>query len=422
MRQTWLTFAALAVLSCSQGQTLRGPAQGHAHAMDAGDASGTEPGKTGVNGEEEAPVDAKTSAAWRTAAWIAEPGHVHPVGGHPAGSHQTIRTSYLTGNPTAEDIANAPVSVLVDKTENHLSPEEVAKRVSTDLKSLGSMSLGRPNAGALVNGVQMPEGERWDLVIPFRAYATQETIDYLVTAIDAVHTAFPGAHKLSVGHLSKETGGRLYPHRSHQSGRDIDIGYYYVPEKAEWYRPATKQTLDLDRTWAFVKSFVVDTDVEMIFMDRRVQKLVKAHALSIGEDPAWLNSLFQYKSRHPEPLIRHAPGHRTHLHVRFYNPKAQLLGVQAYDALVKTKVIKPRHSLVPYQTRANDTLAALAQKAGTSAATIKKVNGIGGLRPGQLLYVPMRGHVSHVKQVIIPARRLPPIESGSGAHVASPAR
>lgn len=300
-----------------------------------------------------------------------------------------------------------------------LTPEQVAQKVATDLPSLGSMSLGKPNAGALVNGVQFPEGERWEIVQAQRAYGTQETIDYLITAIDAVHEQFPGAHKLSIGHLSKPEGGRIYPHRSHQSGRDIDIGYYYVPERAEWYRPANKHTLDVERSWALVKAFVVHTDVEMMFIDRSVQRLLKEHALAIGEDPSWLNTIFEYKSRHPEPIVRHTWGHKTHIHVRFYNPKAQQLGVVAYDALVKNKLIRPRHYLVPYQARGRDTLASLAKKAGTSAATIQKVNGIGALAPGQTLYVPMRGNVAHVKQIVIPPRRLPPVASGERPVVAA---
>lgn len=300
-----------------------------------------------------------------------------------------------------------------------LSQEEINTRVASDLASLGSMSLGKPNAGALVNGVQFPEGERWELIVAQRAWATQETVDYLITAIDKVHEQHPGAHKLSIGHLSGPKGGRLYPHRSHQSGRDIDIGYYYVPEKAEWYRPANQHTIDLARSWALVKAFVVHTDVEMIFIDRSVQKLLKDYALSIGEDPSWLNTVFQYKSRHQEPIVRHTWGHKTHIHVRFYNPKAQQLGVQAYDALVAQKLIKPQNYLVPYQARGADTLASLAKKAGTSPAMIQRVNGIGSLTSGQRLFVPMRGQVAAVKQIVIPPRRLPPVATGGRRVVAA---
>lgn len=333
---------------------------------------------------------------------------------HDAAGEDEHEHDHEGAEAVTEDDAAEPAEELAS-----LSREQIAELVGTDVSQLGPMSLGKPNAGALINGVQMPAGDRWELVSPLRAWATQETIDYLITAIDQVHAQFPGAHKLSIGHLSREKGGRLHPHRSHQSGRDIDIGYYYVPEKAEWYRPATAQTLDLPRSWALVKAFIVDTDVEMIFIDRSVQRLLKEYALSVGEDPSWLNSIFQYKSRHPEPIVRHTWGHKTHIHVRFYNPKAQKLGVEAYDSLVQKKLITPRNYLLPYKARGADTLAGLAKKAGTSPATIQRVNGIGAISPGQVLYVPMRGQVALVEEVVIPPRRLPPAQTGGRRVVAA---
>jgi murein endopeptidase len=307
-----------------------------------------------------------------------------------------------------------------------LTDEELADAVANDLPSLGSMSLGKPNGGAIVNSMPFPEGERWEIVVPQRAYGTSESIAYLISAIDKVNDAFPETHKISIGHLSKPQGGPVYPHRSHQSGRDVDIGYYYVPELAEWYRPATKDTLDRERTWALIRTFLVDTDVEMIFIDLRVQRLILEHALSVGEDAAWLADIFQARiagmpRRKPttDPVVRHTYGHATHMHVRFYNPRAQSLGVRAFDELVAHKVIKPRSYLIQYQAGAGDTLAGLAKKAGTSEAAIQQVNGIGSIQSGQVLFVPMRGNVDAVAAFSVPARRLPPEKSGGKRHIAA---
>jgi penicillin-insensitive murein endopeptidase len=311
-----------------------------------------------------------------------------------------------------------------------LTDEQIAEAVAHDLPSLGSMSLGKPNGGALVNGVMFPEGERWEIIVPQRAYGTSESIAYLITAVDKVHAAFPETHKLSIGHLSKERGGPIYPHRSHQSGRDIDIGYYYLPEYAEWYRPATAHTLDRERSWALVRAFLVETDVEMIFIDTRVQRLLLEYALSIGEDPDWLADVFQARlpgnkkararrAGAPDPIIRHTWGHATHMHVRFYNPRAQSLGIRAFDELVAHKIIKPRSYLVPYTAGAGDTLAGLAKKAGTSEAAIQQVNGIGSIETGTLIYVPMRGQVAEVAAFDVPPRRLPPEKSGGQRHIAA---
>ncbi|MEM6789344.1 MAG: penicillin-insensitive murein endopeptidase [Myxococcota bacterium] len=305
-----------------------------------------------------------------------------------------------------------------------LAEAELATRVAEDLGSLGSMSVGKPNGGALINGVRMPEHEGWELIIPQLAWGTEETVGYLRTAVEAVRAAFPeGTHPMFIGHLSRREGGPLRPHRSHQSGRDVDLGYYYIPERAEWYRPANALTLDRARSWAFVRALVTRTDVEYIFISIRVQKLLKEYALSVGEDADWLDTLFEYRSRHPEPLIRHTWGHQTHMHVRFYNPKAQAMGIRAYDALARHRVISPRVRFQPYLAKPGDSYTALARLAGVQARTVERTNGGRPLLAGRIITVPVRGDVVRVDGLVVPSRRLPPGPSTTQATVlAAPLR
>jgi len=325
----------------------------------------------------------------------------------------------------ASEESHAEPTVVEDDAHDATSPaphptdlddDTLHAHIDDNLVNLGSLSMGKPNAGALLNGVPFPEGERWEVLDPSRAWATQETIDYLKTAIDAVHDEFGDAHKLIVGHLSREHGGRLRPHRSHQSGRDVDTSYYYRPDKAEWYRPATKGTLDLGRTWTFVRALLTQTDVEMIFIDTSVQRLLKQYALDSGEDREWIDSVFQYRGRGGHPVIRHVYGHKTHIHVRFFNPRAQQLGHRVYDELAKRKVIKPRHYTVAYIARPGDNVASLAAKAGTSERALRRLNGldrVGRVEPGRTYFIPVRGQVARVHTVAIPPRRLPPMASGA---------
>src|SRR5690606_20009654 len=133
-------------------------------------------------------------------------------------------------------------------------------------ESLGSLSLGTPNAGALFNGVQLTEDRFFAPVDPDNAWGTQETVAYLRAAVARVHAVFPDSPPLYVGHLSARRGGPLSPHQSHQSGRDVDIGYYYK-DGGRWYRRATPANLDMARTWALVRALVIESDVEMILMD-----------------------------------------------------------------------------------------------------------------------------------------------------------
>ncbi|HHH29277.1 MAG TPA: murein endopeptidase [Polyangiaceae bacterium] len=331
-----------------------------------------------------------------------------------AAEENVVAEEALAERPRAEA---DPVPAEIAPRE--LDDEELRRLVSEQLDALPAMSVGKPNAGALVNGVRMPEGPHWEIVDPRRAYATPETIDYLITAIEAVEEEHGHLHPVWLGHFSDEDGGRLRPHRSHQSGRDVDLSYYYLPEKAEWYRPAVRGTLDVARTWTFVRALLTKTDVELILIDRRVQKMLKEHALAIGEDPAWLDSVFQHRSRSTKPIIKHTWGHRTHIHVRFYNPEAQRLGERAFDALAAERHITPRLYTVSYRARAGDTLAGLAARSGSSAEAFAKINGTSTVEPGRLYTVPMRGQVSRAHDVTVPPRRLPPSPGARAQGVAA---
>lgn len=276
------------------------------------------------------------------------------------------------------------------------------------------MSLGRANAGALVGGVRMPESPHWHLQTPHTSWGTQETVDYLVRAIETVFEQYPDSHALFIGDLSKEHGGPIRPHRSHRSGRDVDLSYFYKPGKAQWYRRAGAKTLDVERSWALVRALVVETDVEYIFINRSIQKLIKEHALAIGEDPEWLDRLFQYRTHDPSPIIRHAYGHDTHMHVRFYNPRAQALGVRAYPHLVEQKVITKSYS-ISYKAKKGDTIESIARRFATSVAKLRRLNGTRAktIRAGRVYTVPTRGRVAPVRKPVVPQRRLPNVSEGS---------
>ena len=222
--------------------------------------------------------------------------------------------------PSAD--ASARISPLL------LSDEELALLIRYDPELLGSMSFGLPNRGFLVNAVQMPPSDLWRVAQPDHAWGTEETIQSIARAIEKVHEEFAEAPPVYIGHISSERGGYLRPHRSHQSGRDADIGYYYL-DGAKWYARATAANLDPARTWVLVKALVDGDDVDFIFMDRSVQLLLREYAEIIGEDPAWLGTLFESNTRDRTAIIRHTWGHTTHLHVRFRNPEAEAAAKRA---------------------------------------------------------------------------------------------
>lgn len=237
--------------------------------------------------------------------------------------------------PATSDMPSGHHSSIED-----LSPAEIAARLQRDPASLGSISVGRPNRGALVNGIPMPEGPLWEVADPSHSFATEETVASVTAAIEAVHASHPDSPRIYVGQMSSEHGGYLRPHRSHQSGRDVDLGYYYRGG-SRWYARANAKTLDLARTWTLVKTLALDPNVETIFMDRSVQRMVREFAMGTGEGSAWLSTLFESPGNR-DTLVRHEWGHLTHLHVRFRCPRAQEAGIRTHEALISTGRIPPR--------------------------------------------------------------------------------
>jgi murein endopeptidase len=104
-----------------------------------------------------------------------------------------------------------------------------------------STSVGAPNRGALVNGVQLPaEGAdhfTWDFPrgrAPnrgWRRWGNDDTVRMLLRVIAEYRAANPEAPRVGVADLSRPSGGpfgRRYGglgHASHQNGLDIDLLY-----------------------------------------------------------------------------------------------------------------------------------------------------------------------------------------------------
>ncbi|HMY18403.1 MAG TPA: penicillin-insensitive murein endopeptidase [Polyangium sp.] len=258
-----------------------------------------------------------------------------------------------------------------------LSAADLEKRYKKDPTSVGPLALGTPNAGALVNGVPMPKSDKWIVQDPSCAWGTQETIDQIVRTIEKVYAEHANSPPLAIGHISSKRGGHLSPHKSHQSGRDVDLGYYHSPPK-QYFVKGTEQNLDLERTYALIKAFVTDTETDLILVDTSIQRMLVKYALSHGEDEAFVDRVFQVRDKHPRPYVRHARGHANHVHVRFSSPIAQTLGRRAETFLKREKVAPPHvgQTYVMHKARNGDTLVMLAKHYATTVEAIQSANSL----------------------------------------------
>lgn len=183
-----------------------------------------------------------------------------------------------------------------------------------------TVSWGRANGGRLYNGIALEDGPGLQVRSTSRAYGTKRTIQMLRAAAADVKARWPDAPKIVVGDLSYKRGGRMRPHKSHQSGRDADVSYYFRGNvQLPNLYPMTYETFDAVKNWHMFKTLIDTGEVEYIFVNRELQRSLYEYARSIGYTKEALEPILQYpRATHErEGIIRHARGHDTHFHIRF---------------------------------------------------------------------------------------------------------
>ncbi|MDC0748116.1 penicillin-insensitive murein endopeptidase [Polyangium mundeleinium] len=195
-----------------------------------------------------------------------------------------------------------------------------------------SGSVGLPHAGVLTGATALPErGTGYRLLRNTSArYGTPRLVETVKRAAREVAGFRPGA-PLLVGDLSNRQGGFRNGHRSHRTGRDVDLLLYcttpdgrsipspgFVRFGADGLAETEDKRLpfvrfDTERNWQLVKALVSspEADVEWLFLARWLEALLIEHARARGEDPelVWRaeNVLLQPKDSAP---------HDDHIHLR----------------------------------------------------------------------------------------------------------
>ena len=158
--------------------------------------------------------------------------------------------------------------------------------------------------GSLVDGTQLPvRGADWvtwnpitDRVPnePYRLYGHERTIATIVSVAHAYRAAHPHAPRIVVGDISREDGGPMDDHVSHQNGLDVDI-----------YLPRVDRKLRAPRT-----SDEIDRRLAQDLVDR----FVAAGAQWVFVPPSGI-------IHGPAGVVMPYPGHEYHMHVRFPPPR-----------------------------------------------------------------------------------------------------
>jgi murein endopeptidase len=182
-----------------------------------------------------------------------------------------------------------------------------------------SRSVGSPNRGRLMDGEPLPPGDKYAILYPHRTFGTYYTISELVRVMDAWAMRFPEVDPVMIGDISMRGGRHLAPHLSHTSGRDVDITYPRLdsPPSLTRFHPIPRRALNLEATVWMLRAFIVSGQVERVFIDRPIQRMLREEAARQGAPEEWLDAVFQYPGRSDRALIVASPGHDDHFHIRF---------------------------------------------------------------------------------------------------------
>jgi hypothetical protein len=184
----------------------------------------------------------------------------------------------------------------------------------------GAFSSGSPNRGriegepCLLPDIPQLYTRRFERI----AHGSSHAVEVIVTAFANFRrdTGYQG--EIIVGSVSRPHGRRFPPHRSHQSGRDVDIRLPMLPWFETMIDPPPEQ-IDWIATWALIDSFLATGQVSMIFLDADLQRYLYYAAMSMGASAAELDEIITWPQRGGEKgkkIIRHSKGHDGHIHIR----------------------------------------------------------------------------------------------------------
>lgn len=183
--------------------------------------------------------------------------------------------------------------------------------------SKGSVSVGRPNRGRLINSIPLPENKQlYTIRKPDEAYGSTHTIHNLQLAIANFRQATGYSGEVVIGAISKKGGGPLRPHSSHQSGRDVDIR---LPLKGKGGSADNVSDVDWVATWGLIQALVATGEIQYIFLTSTRQKYLYNAAKRAGASKDMLARIIQYprKAKTNNGIVRHERGHTAHIHIRF---------------------------------------------------------------------------------------------------------
>jgi penicillin-insensitive murein endopeptidase len=161
-------------------------------------------------------------------------------------------------------------------------------------------SLGLPYSGRLVDGTQLPlngpDWVTWNPItdtapnLPKRLYGNEHTIHAIITVTRVYRARHRHAPKVVIGDISREGGGPMDDHASHQNGLDVDVYFPRLDRKLR--APTSHRAIDFRLSQDLLDGFL----------------RAGAQAIFVGSSTGL---------RGPSGVVMPWPNHDYHMHVRF---------------------------------------------------------------------------------------------------------
>ncbi len=198
-----------------------------------------------------------------------------------------------------------------------------------------SLSVGLPTNGWQIRAKQLKMTQNlWiqDKSVPY-SYGHPALVLMLHRTAKQMARQTPGS-VLLVGDLSREFGGPLAGHKSHQSGRDVDVGFFVTDPKGRPLNARQLRTFDKDgkardgsglrfddyRNWLLVQLWLKDdrAELEYVFVASHLRRRLLAFAAARPAFSKYVEGASQFLRQPSNGLP-----HDDHFHIRIACPEKQ---------------------------------------------------------------------------------------------------
>ena len=162
----------------------------------------------------------------------AEGGHRAEHGAdHPAAGAETGKKSEKSGSAAKAKKSAAGKKAEKSAARRKTEKGDAAKKTGKTGKR-GAQSVGSPNSGRLVEGMRLRSTSHLALREGAHTWGLPALVRLLREAGEQVGRKHSGA-VIFVGDMSARNGGPIAGHNSHQSGRDVDVGFFITNSKGK---------------------------------------------------------------------------------------------------------------------------------------------------------------------------------------------